>query len=361
MMSHIKSTKYRITFLVVSIIFASTANAHTAPTHEHAEIVPIPSYSQTFGVASGNASFEAAQALLAELTKDQQQDMIFDLHAKERTLWSNLPTGRSPREGLSIGEMSEAQRVLLFDFLSASLGEQGYQRMAEVLAAEAYLATTSRSGRMGWVPENYWLAFFNQPSKEGEWGWHFGGHHLGINISIENGKVESLSPTLVGSEPVVFELNGIEYSVLTDMYTAGLDFYNTLSDEQKSKAEGVSIPREVVTGPGQDGVIPKRVGILGADLSEQQKEQLLSVIKMWLELQPEENANKRLLEIRSQFDEIAFAWSGSSDIVAEGYFRIQGPSVVIEHLSFGSRRRVGSTANGHYHTMYRNPINDYGK
>lgn len=335
--------------------------AHTASTHEHAEVVPIPSYNSKMA-AGGVAAYQAAQALFAELSPIQKEGMIFSLNAKERTQWSNLPTGRSGRSGLSIGEMSERQRALLFDFLSASLGDEGYLRMSEILAAEAYLSSSiSRSGRMGWQPENYWLAFFNEPTETEAWGWHFGGHHLAINISIDDGQIESLSPTLLGSEPVVFSLNGIEYSVLTDMYIAGLDLYNSLDGEQQSKATGIVIPREVVTGPGEDNFVPKQEGILASQLTQAQRLELLSVIKKWVDIQPKENASKRMEEISAQLDQTAFAWSGTSDIVSEGYFRIQGPSVIIEHLSFGSRRRVGTSANGHYHTMYRNPTNDYGQ
>lgn len=348
--------------LICMTQYSLFVNAHTAPTHEHAQIVPIPSYSPPQEVASGEAAYQTAQALLAVLSSQQKSNIIFAIDAKERTEWSNLPTGRSGRAGISIGEMSDSQRALLFEFLSASLGEQGYQRMAEILAAEAYLSTSSsRSARMGWQPENYWLAFFNTPAETEPWGWHFGGHHLAINVSIEKGKIESLSPTLLGSEPVVFTLDGIEYSVLTDMYTAGLDLFNSLNDEQQTKATGLRIPREVVTGPGEDGFIPEQVGVLANELSEKQRTMLLSTIEKWIVIQPKENATKRMQEISSQLDQISFAWSGSSDILAEGYFRIQGPSVVIEHLSFGSRRRVGASGNGHYHTMYRNPLNDYGQ
>ncbi len=58
-----------------------------------------------------------------------------------------------------------------------------------------------------------------------------------------------------------------------------------------------------------------------------------------------------------------FAWSGPNGPTSNGkaaYFRIQGPTLVIEY----SPQRVRGTNHldtNHIHTIYRDPTNDYGK
>jgi len=46
------------------------------------------------------------------------------------------------------------------------------------------------------------------------------------------------------------------------------------------------------------------------------------------------------------------AWSGPTTNGSAAYFRIQGPTLVIEYAPQGSV--------DHIHTIYRDPTNDYG-
>ena len=179
-----------------ALLLATAAAAHQAATHEHAELVPIPAYSQPFGEASGVASPKAAEALLATFDDAAKAQFMFELNAANRAAWSNLPAGIVDRTGISIAELSDEQRGLLFEFLASSLGQEGYESVAEVIAAEAFLSTDKRAARLKWNPENYWLSFYGTPSADKPWGWQFGGHHLGLNLSIEGDKVETMSPTL---------------------------------------------------------------------------------------------------------------------------------------------------------------------
>ena len=69
-----------------------------------------------------------------------------------------------------------------------------------VIAAEGILSDTSPAPRFGWSPANYWLAFFGEPSADGDWRWQFGGHHLAINVAVTGGST-SMSPSVIGIEP----------------------------------------------------------------------------------------------------------------------------------------------------------------
>lgn len=348
--------------LAAALVALSTAPlfAHSVPVDEHAEIAPIPAYTQPYGAASGAAALQAVEALLATFDEAARATFMFDLEASERAGWSNLPAGIVQRAGISIGEMSDEQRGLLFDFLASSLGEEGYQSVAEVIAAETFLSTDGRAAQLQWAPENYWLSIYGTPSTDSEWGWQFGGHHLGLNIAIEGNVVETMSPSFIGTEPAVFAVNGVDYEAVRDMHLAGYAVYTALSDEQQIDADAGVVPRVIVTGPGKDGSIPPVIGLSAADMNSAQQELLLAAIAEWVAVQPDENAAPRMEALAAGVDELHFAWVGTDEVNTPTYMRIQGPTLIIEMLSTGGN--VGDTAQGqgHYHTIYRNPVLEYG-
>jgi hypothetical protein len=51
-----------------------------------------------------------------------------------------------------------------------------------------------------------------------------------------------------------------------------------------------------------------------------------------------------------------FAWSGPTEEDSVAYFRIQGPTVIIEYAP----QSGGGDRIKHIHTIYRDPTNNYG-
>ncbi|MEM9629759.1 MAG: DUF3500 domain-containing protein [Pseudomonadota bacterium] len=336
------------------------ALSHQAPIHEHTQLVPIPDYKLPHGPAGGAAALQAANAFLASFDETSKAQFIFDLDAEERSDWSNLPAGIVNRVGISVGELTDKQRKLLFEFLASSLSEEGYRRVMDVMAAEAFLSTDKRAKRLKWNPENYWLSFYGMPSADTPWGWQFGGHHLGLNLSIDGGKVETMSPSFVGTEPAVFTLNAIDYEAVVDMHHAGHAVFASLDAKQKASADAGSVPDDIRTGPGKDGVVTPVIGLNTTGMSDEQKNLLLKAIAMWVTIQPDENSVLRMAEIEAELDQISFAWTGGNDVNSPVYMRIQGPTLIIELLSTGGNVGQSASGLGHYHTIYRNPTREYG-
>ena len=69
-------------------------------------------------------------------------------------------------------------------------------------------------------------------------------------------------------------------------------------------------------------------------------------------------AEPRIAEIRTNLPQTYFAWSGPTTREGGAYFRIQGPTVIIEYAPQASRD--GNGLPNHIHTIYRDPTNDYG-
>ena len=340
--------------LLVGLALIVPGSAHETPNHEHAELIPIPPYGPPVGGASAEASLEAARTFLASLDEATRAKSLFALDAPERAGWSNLPASSVPRVGVSVGELSDDQRKLFFDFLASSLGEPGYQKVMEVMAAEAYLdKAKSSSARRMIAPEYYWVSFYGTPSAASPWGWQFGGHHLGLNLSVEGNRVTSMSPSFVGTEPTFFTHNGVAYEALVDMRRAGHAVFNSLDDSQKALADPGRIPRDIRTGPGRDGFVPTTIGLLAAEMTAKQKALLVAAIDRWISIQPSQDAARRMAELEADLERTYFAWTGTNDPNARAYMRIQGPTLIIELASRGSSL-------GHYHTIYRNPTLEYG-
>lgn len=350
----------RLATTAMILLMAARLSAHEAPSHDHVEIAPIPAYSQPYGEASGAAALQAANALLATFDETLRAQFMFDFDGDTRAAWSNLPAGIVDRTGISIGDLTDEQRELLFAFLASSLGEEGYESVAEVIAAEAFLSSDRRAKRLKWAPENYWLSFFGTPSADTPWAWQFGGHHLGLNISIDGNRVETMSPSFIGTEPAVFTLNGVDYEAVRDMHLAGYAVFTALDADQQAAADAGRVPDDVLTGPGEDGTIPPVIGLSAADMTADQQEMLLAAISEWVSIQPNENAAPRMAEIAAGIDQITYAWTGTDEVNTPTYMRIQGPTLIIEMLSTGGNVGDSAEGAGHYHTMYRDPTNEYG-
>ena len=53
---------------------------------------------------------DAATDLLGSLTPEQRQKAVFPFESDERLHWNFIPTEAFPRNGLTVKEMTEAQR-----------------------------------------------------------------------------------------------------------------------------------------------------------------------------------------------------------------------------------------------------------
>ena len=319
-------------------------------------IAPAPTYHEPYGPPGAGAAFDAAIAVREALTEEQASVLTLPIDSPLRSNWSNLPASMVSfdHNGVRLGDLTPKQLARVFDFLAAALGPHGYETVTQVVAAEAVLGQSLWARVGGLTEENYWLAFFGEPSATGAWGWQFGGHHLGVNGSFAGGKATSLSPTFLGAEPAMFTTAGLEAAPLADELEAGQAVMRALPVELK--AEATIAPSQMQTGAGRDGEIPELRGSAVASWPREARSLLLQTILHWVALQPPEHAALRMAELEETVHELHFAWSGAIDEDDEDtYFHIQGPTLIIE---FGIQD-IGE--GGHFHSVYRDPTNEYGR
>ena len=317
----------------------------------------------------------AALDFIETLDGQQRESALLPFDSNKRPNWSNLPAGMLPfdRNGVRIGDLRDDQFTSMLAFLSTALSADGVDTVAAVVAAELILADSSGASRRGWSEGNYWLAFFGSPSPTEPWAWQFGGHHLAVNMSIANDRI-TMSPTFIGVEPAVFDAEAVRrvfpalggeragdeketVAPFAGEIEAGLALVNSLSASAREAVFLSRRPNGLITGAGQDGVIPDLRGSQARGWSPAQKQALLDLVSLWVGMLPPKNATMRMQEIEARLNDTFFAWYGPTDGGGAIYYRIQSPVLIIEFLTRGP---VGAS-NGHYHSIYRDPTNEYGQ
>jgi Protein of unknown function (DUF3500) len=262
-----------------------------------------------------------------------------------------LPVSIVPRNGVRMGDLNKAQRAAALDALAAVLSKQGFQKIIDIMNADEQLAKTSRR-RLRFGSDNYYLAFFGKPSATQPWMVQFGGHHLGLNVTIV-GNQTVLVPTHTGAQPDSFSRNGHTVRPLGAENDLAFKLVNMLNAEQRQHAVLGTRPKNLLLGPGHDGQTIRPEGLACASLKPDQRATLLELIGEWIRILPNEAAAKRMAALKSQIDETYFVWYGPTTNGSAAYYRIQGPTLLIEYAPQGST--------SHIHTIIRDPTNDYGR
>ena len=153
---------------------------------------------------------------------------------------------RFEHNGVRIGDLDAGQTELMHEFLRAALSPDGYAKVVGIVGAEDALAESS--GRR-LSADNYWLAFFGEPSAAEPWGWQFGGHHLAVNVTVVDGR-SYLSPTLVAIQPASYEVDGVTVAPMAAEVQAGLALMNALDDDPAGGGAGAT-PQRTLGRRGQ--------------------------------------------------------------------------------------------------------------
>jgi hypothetical protein len=292
----------------------------------------------------------SAQALLATLDEPGRTKVQFPLDSPQKARWSNLPTGIFKREGLRLGDLAPAQRTAAMALLSTALSQEGYRKVVEIMRGDEVLRGAP-GGRVRFGEDEYYLALFGVPSVSAPWMLQFGGHHLAINMTLA-GRQATLAPSHTAAQPASYSFEGRTVRPLGDENDRAFALLATLDAAQGGQAILDYTVSDLVLGPGQDGRTIQPEGLRASALSASQQTMLLDLVREWAGIANDALAAPRMDELRSRLPETYFAWSGPTTNGSAAYFRIQGPTLVIE---YAPQRGVD-----HIHTIYRDPTNDYG-
>ncbi len=313
---------------------------------------------------AGNATTakiaSAATHFVEMLDQAQKQTVQFEFKDEtQRKRWSNLPSGIFKRAGLRMGDLTQPERDAVWAVLAVALSIEGLEKVQQMVEADEVLKTREggggRGGQVKFGKDEYYISFVGQPSATEPWMIQFGGHHLALNITLV-GDQGTLAPSHTAAQPAFYEIEGKTVRPLGRETDKAFALVNSLDESHRKQAILGAQMRDLVLGPGRDGQTIQPEGIKGSDLTDKQREMLLSLAAEWTGMQTESMAAPKMAELKKNITETWFAWSGPTEKGSAAYFRIQGPTVVIEYAP----QRLGGDATKHIHTIYRDPTNDYG-
>lgn len=308
----------------------------------------------------------AANAFLETLAPAERAKATFDFRSSQRTGWSNLPSGIFQRNGLRFGDLTTRQRDAALALVAAALSADGYRKVKEIMNGDEVLKnrgggrTGGRQGAPGaggrggvrFGLDEYYIALLGTPSVTAPWLIQFGGHHLAINVTVV-GTNQVMTPSLPAAQPATYTLNGQTIRPLGRENDKGFALINALSAAQQQKAILNYRVSDLVLGPGADGKVIQPEGIVASELNASQQSMLLDIAREWVGILNDDASAAKMAEIKANLPRTYFAWSGDTKNGGLAYYRIQGPTLVIEYAP-----QQGDL--DHIHTIYRDPTNDYG-
>ena len=308
---------------------------------------------------------KAAVKFMESLDAEQREKIKFSINDDEWRKWMNQDF--YVRQGIGFVNMSDMQRSAAFELMSAALSAKGLKLSRDIMKLNYTLGEINENfDRYGeWL---YWITIMGEPSDTEPWGWQMDGHHLIINYFVLGDQVV-MTPMFVGSEPVIAETGKYKgISILQDEQDSGLKMLRSLNDTQKSEAV-IELSKEKnnnLTEAFKDNVVLDYAGTKASSFSEEQKAELLQLIKLYVDNMDDGHAKVKMDEVEKYIDDTWFAWIGGDEDKSVYYYRIQSPVIIIEfdhQPPVGTRKLYGTDVHRqHIHAVVRTPNgNDYGK
>jgi len=299
-----------------------------------------------------------ANAFIATLNESQKTKALYPFDTAERYRFMYVPL--DDRKGISMNELTDAQRSAVFDLLKTSLTTETIAKIKSIMLLDNVLKELEHRKADDHYrdPGKYFITIFGIPSANTIWGWRFEGHHIAFHFSADKKELVAGTPSFLGSNPaIVLEGPQKDENVLKDETDKGFALLHALSaDELKKAIIDTAAPGEILTAASRKAMIASPAGIRYSELSAAHQQLLLQLLGLYVHRYTKLFADKMLKEIQAAgLDNLRFSWAGYTEHVLGHpyYYRIQGPSIIIEYDN------SQNNAN-HIHTVIRDLNNDFG-
>ncbi len=305
---------------------------------------------------SGKAMTEAATAFLNTLTPQQAQQAKFAYDDAERLNWHFIPR---VRKGLPIRDLEGESLKRAHALLQTGLSPAGYAQALDIMGLEEVLyllepgERSERRERRD--PRKYYFSVFGTPELTGTWGWRIEGHHISLNFSVKDGQVVSSTPEFFGANPGLIDAGpkrsirvlGVEEDLARQLLKS--------SSPEQLKVVWIDpkAPDDLRGGGVAQPEKTPPIGLKASDMTADQKALLAQLMTEYLKNMPADVEQARRAEVSAAgVDNIYFAWWGDQDRNQRHYYRVQGPTFIIEY------NNTQNDAN-HVHSMWRQLAGDF--
>ena len=296
---------------------------------------------------------DLAQQLVADMTQAaitfyealdpaQREQVNYPFNSDERFRWHWTTPGRFPRNGLPLRQMNDEQRGRALDLLQASLSNMGFEKSLNIISLQSNLGND---------PELYFVTLFGLPGTDEPWSWRWEGHHLSRQFTVIGDKV-AMTPFFLGSWPTTTEAGLRAMAVEED---AALELINSFPGEVQPLVifQDRPITSHITQNAAQVEPLDP-VGVLYANMTGPQQQLVSEIIQAYIGTLPDHLALSTMARINSAgLDQIRFGWAGSLERQRPQYYRLQGPTFLLEY---------DNTRNGgiHIHSVWRDFTQDFG-
>jgi Protein of unknown function (DUF3500) len=293
---------------------------------------------------------KAANQFLAALPEDRRLGAKAAFQSRDRTTWRYTP---GSRPGMPMQEMSPAQREAVHALLRSFLSADGYLKVQSIMALEVVLRELERWDERD--PERYWVLVFGEPGTESPWGVRVEGHHVSLHLAVIKGHFVSSTPTFLGANPAEMRSGPKQGSrPLAAEEDTARALLESLGPDQRREAIIDESPYGDIVSRNRSKADPLDArGIPFSKLPAPQQKQLLGLIELYAGTMKPKLAEERLAKIRTAgLDGIRFAWAGPTARGKPHYYRVQGPTFLIEFDNSGGN---------HVHSVWRDFAGDFGR
>lgn len=271
--------------------------------------------------------------------------------------WFKFTPGDRP--GLPLRSMTAEQQMRALALVRTGLSADGLTKAEGIRALERILA--SQGGGTTRDPNGYFLAIFGTPATDGDWAWHWEGHHLSLHYTMSKCAAVASVPSFFGTNPRQVgtsvqgappqgtRLLGAEEDLARELATL-------LNMDPQKRAAAIVPGRSRDTADSPATATPRMpAGLAASAMSMAEQEKLKELVTTFAATMAPELAMGRLKRINDAgFGGVSFLWSGSLAAGQVHYFQIQGPTFLIEWVT-------PQNDTNHVHSAWRDFDGDFGE
>ncbi|MFM8326276.1 MAG: DUF3500 domain-containing protein, partial [Pirellulaceae bacterium] len=306
---------------------------------------------------------QGANAFLGSLQEPQKSKALIPYDDDRRVQWHFIPM--ETRKGLPLMEMESTQREQARRFLADLVSEAGNEKATRIMLLENVLrkleGPDSHSRRN---PDKYYFTIFGTPNLTGTWGVSIEGHHLSLNFVVQDNRIVDSTPQFFATNPAELQAEYGEgfpkgMRLLKSEEELGFQLLKSLDATQRSKATlDAKAPADIRFAGTKQSELAAADGVPASQLNPAQRETLHRLLEVYTGAMREEVAADRWKLIdQAGFDQIHFAWAGADQPGIGHYYRIQGPTFLVEFINV-QPDAAGNPAN-HVHCVWRDLQGDF--
>lgn len=306
--------------------------------------------------AACRAMVDAANAFIMTIQGEPAKRSAAVLAFANRRHFKYTP---GTRPGLTLGQMTMPQRDAAMALVKTGLSDSGYTKAEQIRLLELVLRAQEGSNTRD--PLGYYVAIYGTPAADGDWAWHWEGHHLSLHYTLSKCTAVADAPSFFGTNPAQV---GMNVPMAPPMGTRPLGKEEDLARALAMALSGDAAKRAMAIVAGQLREVqdsPAKVnpatpaGLAASAMSPAEQDQLKGVIAEFAQNMSTDLSAARLKRIQdADFTKVSFLWSGSLTAGQAHYFRIQGPTFLVEYLN------QQNNAN-HVHSVWRDFNGDFGE